>query len=239
MCAYGFSCSRRKRGDGGRPAGRRRPGRQRERGGRVGVVRGRGGPRPRTTGPSYIVCVRATHDRLLLDLLLGARVRVDLPVSDGRPRHQAPHARPDHAPRIAQPLTHDNTHHAQPSVGRRRTATVHASSGHLAWPVEPRSACRASLHQYHRTPQPARVTVSVRRSRPPTGHRRATGGDATTTAPSLPDRRATRGVSSRCDLQQVLAEISTNLRRGRHETATVHLCIPRNAACRRCASASL
>ena len=55
------------------------------------------------------------------------------------------------------------------------------------------SACHASLHQYHRTPQPARVTVSVRRSRPPTGHRRAAGGDATTTAPPLPDRRATMG----------------------------------------------
>ena len=129
MCAYGFSCSRRKRGDGGRPAGRRRPGRQRERGGRVGVVRGRGGPRLRSLG---------------------------------RPRR---------------------------CVGAQAARS------------EARSACHASLHQYHRTPQPARVTVSVRRSRPPTGHRRAAGGDATTTAPPLPDRRATRGVSSCCDHQ--------------------------------------
>ena len=91
---------------------------------------------------------------------------------------------------------------------------------------EARSACHASLHEYHRTPQPARVTVSVHRSRPPTGHRRAASGDATTTAPPLPDRRATRGVSSRCDPQQLmLAEISTKLRRGRPETTTVHICI--------------
>ena len=68
-------------------------------------------------------------------------------------------------------------------------------------------ACRASLHQYYRTPQPARVTVSVRRSRPPTGHRRAADGDATTTAPPLPDRRATRGVSSRCDPQQARGDL--------------------------------
>ena len=75
-------------------------------------------------------------------------------------------------------------------------------------------ACRASLHQYYRTPQPARVTVSVRRSRPPTGHRRAAGGAATTTAPPLPDRRATRGVSSRCDPQQCSRRSPQNLRRG-------------------------
>ena len=86
--------------------------------------------------------------------------------------------------------------------GNRRAASGARCVGAQAARSGARSADHASLHQYHRTPQPARVTVSVRRSRPPTGHRRAAGGDATTTAPPLPDRRATRGVSSRCDPQQ-------------------------------------
>ena len=84
-------------------------------------------------------------------------------------------------------------HHAPPTDGNRRTASGARCVGAQAARSEARSACHASLHQYHRTPQPARVTVSVRRSRPPTGHRRAAGGDATTTAPPLPDRRATMG----------------------------------------------
>ena len=93
-------------------------------------------------------------------------------------------------------------HHAPPTGGNRRTASGARCVGDQAARSEARSAYHASLHQYHRTPQPTRVTVPVRRYRPPTGHRRATGGDAATTAPPLPDRRATRGVSSRCDLQQ-------------------------------------
>ena len=76
-------------------------------------------------------------------------------------------------------------------LARLRTAAEHAPSGHQAWPVEPRSACHTSRHLHHRTPRPARVSASVRRSGPPTGHRRAAGGDATTVAPPIPDRRAT------------------------------------------------
>ena len=76
-----------------------------------------------------------------------------------------------------------------------------------------RSACHASLHQHHRTPRPARASASVRRSGPLTGHHRAAGGDATTIDPPLPARRATRGVSSRCD-HQSSRRSPQNLRRG-------------------------
>ena len=98
-------------------------------------------------------------------------------------------------------------HHAPPTGGNRRTASGARCVGDQAARSEARSAYHASLHQYHRTPQPARVTVSMHRSRPPTGHRRAAGGDATTTAPPLPDRRATRGVSSRCDPQRARGDL--------------------------------
>ena len=91
---------------------------------------------------------------------------------------------------------------------------------------EARSACHASL-QYHRTPQPARVTVSVRRSRPPTAHRRAAGGPAATRQrPPHPSRTGVqRGGFLAVATHNKLAEISTNLRRGRPETTTVHICI--------------
>ena len=62
-------------------------------------------------------------------------------------------------------------HHAPPTGGNRRTASGARCMGAQAARSGARSADHASLHQYHRTPQPARVTVSVRRSRPPTGHR--------------------------------------------------------------------
>ena len=84
-------------------------------------------------------------------------------------------------------------HHAPPTDGDRRTASGARCVGAQAARSGARSADHASLHQYHRTPQPARVTVSVRRSRPATDHRRAADGDATTTAPPLPDRRAEGG----------------------------------------------
>ena len=121
----------------------------------------------------------------------------------GCPPRRAQNTRTNHEPRVAHPHSHDTTHRPRAATGARHPGrAVTRCVGARAARSEARSACHASLHQYHRTPQPARVTVSVRRSRPPTGHRRAAGGDATTTAPPLPDRRATRGVSSRCNPQQ-------------------------------------
>ena len=54
-----------------------------------------------------------------------------------------------------------------------------------------------------------RVTVSVRRSRPPTAHRRAAGGPAATRQrPPHPSRTGVqRGVSSRCDPQRARGDL--------------------------------
>ena len=105
----------------------------------------------------------------------------------GRHDREAARARP------ARPAGTLARHHAPPTDGDRRTASGARCVGAQAARSGARSADHASLHQYHRTPQPARVTVSMRRSRPPTGHRRAADGDATTTAPPLPDRREEGG----------------------------------------------
>ena len=162
---------------------------------------------------------------------MGSRAADESAATEGARRGDGgrPAAGPDERPYQPRAMRRAPTlarHHAPPTDGHRRTASGARCVGAQAARSVARSACHDNLHQYHRTPQPARVTVSVRWSRPPTGHRRAAGGDATTTAPPLPDRRATRGVSSRCDPQQLmLAEISTKLRRGRPETTTVHICI--------------
>ena len=83
----------------------------------------------------------------------------------------------------------------------------------------------AATSTTERHDQPA-MAASLRRSGPPAGHHRAAGGDATTTAPPLPEPECNEEV-----LPLGLAQIFTNLRRGRPETVTVHLCILRNAAC--------
>ena len=75
-------------------------------------------------------------------------------------------------------------------VGTDNRCVVVLSNGRQPMDAD---ADHASLHKYHRTPQPVRAAVSVRRSRPPTDHRRAADGDAATTAPPLPDRRAEGG----------------------------------------------
>ena len=112
------------------------------------------------------------------------------------------------------------TAHAQrPARARRVGAHSARSGGEIGVPCQPAPA------QLKSTPMPRDSLMAAGRDthRPPSRDRRRRDNDRST----LPDRRATRRVSSRCDLQ----EISTNLRRGRPETATVHLCIPRNAAC--------
>ena len=96
---------------------------------------------------------------------------------------------------------------------RDRPKTVHGKGkrgavrgAFRAAPCACRASVTASLHQYYRTPQRAPVQAALR---PPSRGRRA-GGDATTTAPPLPDRRATRGVSSRCDLQRARGYLHTS-----------------------------
>ena len=110
----------------------------------------------------------------------------------GCPPRRAQHTRTSHEPRVAHPHSHDTTH-------RPRTATGARHPGRAAWwalRLPGRRRGRRDMPastSTTETPQPGRATVSVRRSRPPTGHRRAAGGDATTTAPPLPDRRAEGG----------------------------------------------
>ena len=100
---------------------------------------------------------------------------------------------------------------------RDRPKTVHGKGkrgavrgAFRAAPCACRASVTASLHQYYRTPQRAPVQAA---HRPPSRGRRP-GGDATTTAPPLPDRRATRGVSSRCYPHQCSRRSPQNLRRG-------------------------
>ena len=85
--------------------------------------------------------------------------------------------------------------------GDRHRATGARCVGAQAARSGARSACHASRHQHHRTPRPARVAAFLRRPGTPNGHHRAAGGDATTTAPPIPARRAKRRFGSRCDPQ--------------------------------------
>ena len=111
------------------------------------------------------------------------------------------------------------TAHAQRPAGAPRRCPLCPVGSEIGVPCQPAPA------QLKSTPMPHDSLMAAGRDthRPPSRDRRRRDNDRST----LPDRRATRRVSSRCDLQ----EISTNLRRGRPETATVHLCILRNAAC--------
>ena len=129
MCAYGFSCSRRKRGDGGRPAGRRRPGRQRERGGRVGVVRGRGGPRLRSLGRPCR-CVGAQAARLYTGRRRG-RCYIGVPC---QPPPVPPNATTSPRDGLRAPV---QAAHRPPSRGRRRRDNDR--------PTPPGPACRGGF----------------------------------------------------------------------------------------------
>ena len=94
-------------------------------------------------------------------------------------------------------------HHAPPTDGDRRTASGARCVG-SGCPVggEVGGPCQPPRVPPNATTSPRDgLRAPVQAAHRP-GHRRAAGGDATTTAPPLPDRRATRGVSSRCDPQQ-------------------------------------
>ena len=237
VCAYGFSCSRRKRGDGGRPAGRRRPGRQRERGGRVGVVRGRGGPRLGSLGRR---AARQTKD--------GSWERKARPSTARRPS-PGPHTRPCRSTttsgtgRVA-PTRCDASRsdgHTTPRTAHS-PRPAHSNGGRAEWAPgltglgRGRRAMPASTSTTERHDQPARLHPCAGPGRPPATIARPAATRQRSPRPSRPGVQrggflAVATIRARGDLHKISAG-------ERLETVTVHLCILRNAACHHCAGAS-
>ena len=120
-------------------------------------------------------------------------------------------------------------HHAPPTDGDRRTASGARCVG-SGCPVggEVGGPCQPPPVPPNATTSPRdglRAPVQTAHQPPPRGRRRRDNDRPTPPGP------ACRGGFLAVATHNVLAEISANLRRGRPETTTVHLCIPRNAAC--------